>query len=224
MGRIGAVVVAAGRSTRMGGIDKVFVPIRGKPLVWYALHALHSCVEVEQIVLVTAAERVGEAEAMVQAAGFTRVTDVVAGGERRQDSVRAGLERLRGVDAVVVHDAARPLAGPEMMAAAIAAVRVTPAATAAVPVVDTLKEVDGEGNIVRTVPREMLWAVQTPQVFSYDILLAAHRQISADVTDDAALVELMGVKVAVFPGSTHNIKVTRAEDVAVASALLAHEA
>jgi 2-C-methyl-D-erythritol 4-phosphate cytidylyltransferase len=134
--------------------------------------------------------------------------------------VLAGLEALAGVEYVAIHDAARPLVTPELFAAGFAAARTTGAAIAAVPVVDTLKRVSLAGAVLDTVPREGLWAVQTPQVFRYDLLLAAHRADAADVTDDAMLLEALGHTVHVYPGSSRNLKVTTAGDLVLAAALL----
>jgi 2-C-methyl-D-erythritol 4-phosphate cytidylyltransferase len=215
----GVVIVGAGSSTRMGGIDKVFAPLAGRPLVAHALLAAERCLAVDRTALVVAGERIADAER--QLCGFSKLSAIVAGGARRQDSVLAGLEALAGVEYVAVHDAARPLVTADLFAAGFAAAREGAAAVAAVPVVDTLKRVAANGAIVETVPRDSLVAVQTPQVFRYDLLLAAHRAAAGDVTDDAMLVEALGHPVHVFPGSPRNFKVTTPDDLALAAALLA---
>jgi 2-C-methyl-D-erythritol 4-phosphate cytidylyltransferase len=137
---------------------------------------------------------------------------LVAGGARRLDSVRAGLEAAEGAEWVVIHDAARPLVTDALIVEGLRAARETGAAIAAVPVIDTIKEVE-EGVVRSTPPRDRLWAAQTPQVFRRSLLVEAERAASADVTDDAALVEALGVVVKVYPGSYGNIKVTTAVDV-----------
>jgi 2-C-methyl-D-erythritol 4-phosphate cytidylyltransferase len=221
MQQVGAVVVAAGRSSRMGGVDKVFAPLCGWPLFCHALSALEACSSVGEIVLVTAAERVEDARTATAALDFSKLRAICSGGERRQDSVLAGLEQFGHLDLVVVHDAARPLVTVDMVERGIAACAETGAAIAAVPVVDTLKQADGDGNVVRTVDRSSLWAVQTPQVFDYDMLLTAHRRWPAAVTDDAMLIESVGGRVKIFLGSPRNLKVTAPDDLVLAEALLA---
>jgi 2-C-methyl-D-erythritol 4-phosphate cytidylyltransferase len=121
---------------------------------------------------------------------------------------------------VVVHDGARPLVTPELIAAGIEAARETGAAAAALPVVETLKEADERGVVRTTVPRERLWAVQTPQVFRHDLLLRAHNAAIGDVTDDCALVEQIGGAVKLYPGLRANLKLTTPEDVTIVEALI----
>ena len=123
------------------------------------------------------------------------------GGERRQDSVRAGLEALGACDYVAVHDGARPLVTPELIERGLEAARETGAAAPAVPLADTVKEAGADGIVVRTLDRSRLWAVQTPQVFRYELLMRAHREVTADVTDDAAMVEALGEPVRLFEGA-----------------------
>jgi 2-C-methyl-D-erythritol 4-phosphate cytidylyltransferase len=151
---------------------------------------------------------------------FPKVVRTCMGGRRRQDSVRAGLHTIAPREWVVVHDGARPLVTPELIAAGLEAARETGAAVPALPVVETLKEGDANGFVRRTVTREGLWAVQTPQVFRYDLLLRAHNAALEEVTDDSALVEAMGGQVRLYPGSRTNIKVTTPEDIAIVEALL----
>lgn len=221
MGEVGAVVVAAGRSTRMGGTDKVLASLGNRPVLWYSLVAFEACIRVDRIVVVTAAERLSELRDVIERWRFAKPVAVCEGGARRQDSVRAGLERLGGLETVVVHDGARPFVSAEMIEAGLAAVRETGAAVAAIPVADTLKKCDAAGNVLCTVPREGLWAVQTPQVFNINLLLSAHRRVTEDVTDDAAMIEASGGTVRVFLGSPRNIKITVPDDLLMARALLA---
>ena len=209
---LGAVIVAAGSGTRMGGFDKLFTEVAGRPLLAHAIAAFQECAAVEQIVLVLSAENVERGEALVRAQDFSKVCTVVSGGERRQDSVRLGLEALGECEYVAVHDGGRPLVTVDLIERGLEAARRAGAAVAALPLVDTIKEAGADGLVVRTVDRSRLWAAQTPQVFRRDLLMRAHREISADVTDDAAMLEVLGVPVKVFPGDRRNIKVTTAED------------
>ncbi len=142
------------------------------------------------------------------------------GGERRQDSVQRGLDALPPCDWVAVHDGARPLAGPELLAKGLEAAQETGAAVPVIPLSDTVKMVDSDGWVVETLARDRLWAVQTPQVFRRDLLAEAHRTVVDAVTDDAAMVERLGHRVRVFPGTSANLKVTRPVDLLVAEALL----
>jgi len=220
---VGAIVAAAGRSLRMNGTDKLFALVGGSPLLARTLLAFEVCRSVERIVLVLSPENLQRGQELVRQCGFDKVAAVCPGGERRQDSVRLGLEALASCDWVVVHDGARPLVTAELIERGLEAARETGAAIAAVPAADTINKVDASGLVRRTLNRADLWAVQTPQVFRYDLLCQAHRQAQAEVTDDAALVEGMGHRVKVFAGSPHNIKVTTAQDLALVEALLAQE-
>jgi len=218
---VGAIIAAAGRSRRFGDGDKLFAPLVGRPLIAHTLAAFEVCRAVQRMVLVLAAENLERGCRLVDAAGFDKVVTVCAGGPRRQDSVRLGLEALGECRWVVVHDGARPLVTAALIEAGLAAAAETGAAIAAVPLTDTVKEVAADGLIRQTLNRGEFWAAQTPQVFDYDLLRQAHRQAQGEVTDDAALVEALGQRVKVFPGSPRNLKVTTPADLALAAALLA---
>lgn len=218
-GPVFGILVAAGRSERMEGIDKVFVPLMGRPLVVWPLTAFKKCDDVDAVIVVAA--DVGRMRALVREWRFDKVSDVVAGGETRQESVRAGLEAARDAGIVVVHDAARPLVTPEIIADGIAIARETGAAICAVPATDTVKQVAGDPPVVQATPdRSGLWLAQTPQVFDRALLLDAHQRATDVATDDSALVEATGHAVRVYRGTSWNIKVTTPDDVIVAEALL----
>ena len=192
---------------------------RTRPLVAYPLAAFQTCPAVDRIVLVVAEGAAERAQALVRKERFDKVCAVLPGGARRQDSVRAGLEALGRCNWVAVHDGARPLVTPELIERGIAAAAETGAACCAIPVPDTVKEAE-DGRVVRTLDRSRLWLAQTPQVFRYDLLVDAHKRMERDVTDDAALVETMGIEVRLFEGSSRNLKVTTPEDLRLAEALL----
>ena len=217
---VGAIIAAAGRSERMGGSDKLFAVVGGKPLLAHTLSAFDACRGVDRVVLVLSPESMERGRGLVAEAGFGKVT-VCQGGERRQDSVRNGLEALASCQWVVVHDGARPLVTAALIEQGLEAAKKTGAAIAALPIGDTVKEVDPPDLIARTLSRGRLWAAQTPQVFRCDILRQAHQQAQGEATDDAALVEMLGYQVRVFEGAPRNIKVTTAADLAVVEALLA---
>jgi 2-C-methyl-D-erythritol 4-phosphate cytidylyltransferase len=212
MGPSAAIVVAAGGGTRFGAA-KQFSTLAGIRLVDRAVAAATASCDTVVLVLPAATSWDGAA-----------VDAVVAGGATRADSVRGGLAAVPApTEVVVVHDAARPLATPELFAAVIAAVRGgADAAVPAVALVDTIKRVDAAGRVHETVPREALVAVQTPQAFRVDALRAAHAA-GGDATDDAALVEAAGGTVVVVPGDDRNLKVTTALDLIVVAALLGAE-
>ena len=220
-----AIIVAAGRSRRMEGEDKLWLPLSGtdgrsRPLLAYTLAAFQTCAAVGRLLLVVAEDSVERASALIQKEGFDNVCAVVPGGDRRQDSVRAGLEALGHSTWVIIHDGARPLVTAALIERGLAEAEETGAACCALPVADTVKESDAAGNIASTVDRSRLWLAQTPQTFRYELLLEAHRNAKGEATDDAGLVEALGIKVRLHEGTRGNIKVTTPEDLALAQALL----
>ena len=217
---VGAVIVAAGESRRMRGIDKILTPLAGRPLIAHAIEAFDDSPRIGRIVLVLSRNTLEGGRRLVDEGGWHKITDVCTGGERRQDSVRAGLELLSDVDWVIVHDGARPLVDADIIGRGLDAAAETGAAVAAIPVTDTIKRVGPGCIVVDTPPREELWAAQTPQVFRRQVLADAHQRVAKDVTDDAAMVELAGGAVKLFMGSYENIKVSTPEDLAAARVLL----
>jgi len=217
--KVGAVIVAAGSSRRMGRVDKVLALLGGKPILARAVDAFQGCNPVDQIVVVLSEQNLERGKQLVAEQEGSKVTDVCAGGRRRQDSVVAGLRRLNNCDWVVIHDGARPLVTVDLINRGLEAARETGAAVAAVPVTDTIK-VAGDDRIVhQTPPRQNLWAVQTPQVFRTDIITEAYSRANGDVTDDASLVEQLGYRVKLYMGSYDNIKITTPDDLVLAEVL-----
>jgi len=217
--KVGAVIVAAGSSRRMGGVDKVFALLGGKPVLARVVDAFQRCNHVAQIVVVLSEQNIERGKQLVTGEGWSKVSDVCAGGRRRQDSVAAGLKRLSNCDWVVIHDGSRPLVTVDLIDRGLEAAKKTGAAVAAVPVTDTIKLV-GDDRIVRqTPPRQNLWAVQTPQVFGIKIITEAYSWENGDVTDDASLVEQLGYRVKIYMGSYDNIKITTPDDLALAEVL-----
>ena len=217
--KVGAIIVAAGRGERMGGVDKMFALLGGKPLLARVVDTFQRCQSVDQIVVVVSKDNLEKCRQLVTEYGWSKVAEVCPGGERRQDSVAAGLKQLNQCHWVVIHDGARPLVTVDLIGRGLEAARETGAAVAAVPVTDTIK-VAGDDLIVReTPPRGNLWAVQTPQVFRFDIIAKAYQQVKGEVTDDATLVERLGYKVKLYMGAYDNIKVTTPDDLVLAEAL-----
>jgi 2-C-methyl-D-erythritol 4-phosphate cytidylyltransferase len=201
----------------MGGVDKLTHTVAGRPLIARTVAAFLSHPDIAQVALVVSADNRGGVEAAVLP--NTKLA-IVLGGERRRDSVHAGLMTLTGCEYVVVHDGARPLVTRDLIDAVLAGARECGAALCAVPVADTVKRSDESGHVRGTVSREGLWLAQTPQAFRLDLLGKAHEAVEGDVTDDAAMVEHLGAPVLLVQGSRRNIKVTTLEDLALVEALL----
>jgi 2-C-methyl-D-erythritol 4-phosphate cytidylyltransferase len=218
-GSVGAIIVAAGQSLRMGGYDKMLAPLAGQPLLLHSVRAFATCAAVDTVVVVASAANEEEIRSLT--AAIPAVRGVVRGGSRRRDSVRAGLEALPDCDYVIIHDGARPFVTRELIEAALAGARATGAALCALPVTDTVKREEANGLVRATLSREGLWLAQTPQAFRRDLLVRAHAVADIDATDDAALVEILGEPVRLVPGSARNLKVTTADDLALASAIAA---
>ena len=223
-GRLAVVVAAAGRSSRMAGVDKTFAEIGGIPLIIHTLQRLAASDAVSRIALVVADDAIPQAGRLAQQYDIPKLAAICPGGARRQDSVAAGLAALGDASRwIAVHDGARPGIGNDILQRGLDAVRQWGAATAAVPVKDTIKVVDAKGIITHTPARATLWAAQTPQVFERALLLTAHQTAAAagaEYTDDAAMVAAAGHAVRVFTGSYDNIKVTTPEDLVIVARLL----
>jgi 2-C-methyl-D-erythritol 4-phosphate cytidylyltransferase len=219
MTRVTAIIVAAGAGRRFGA-PKQFALLRGKPVLSWSLDAFESHPRVGAIVVVLPDEKMGPE----LKAAFPKIAAIVAGGERRQDSVWNGLLCVeeRGTDIVLVHDGARPLVSAELIGRVIEGVEKAGAAVPVVELDDTVKEIRN-GAVVRTLDRSILVRAQTPQGFAFDLLKRALDRARADGfkgTDDAALVERLGAPVAAVPGEPRNIKITSSGDLKSAEALL----
>jgi 2-C-methyl-D-erythritol 4-phosphate cytidylyltransferase len=223
--RSAAVIAAAGSSHRMEGQDKLWTPLAGRITLARTIDVFEASPIIDIIVLVLNTERIDDATSLCQREGWHKVTSIVAGGIRRQDSVRIGLGALAGIAPttrwVMIHDGARPLVTPGILEAGLKAAQESQAAIAAVPVKDTIKQVQ-QGWVHSTLDRSQLWTIQTPQVFSFPLIQHAYQIPVAqkEFTDDAALLEQLGQRVAIFPGSYRNIKITTQEDMLIAEALI----
>jgi len=214
-----AIIVAAGESRRMGGIDKAFALLCGKPVLSRTVDTFQKCGSIDQLVLVVNKQNLELCRRLVDELGWSKVTAVCTGGRRRQDSVAAGLSQLSHCDWVVIHDGARPLATLDLIEHGLESARETGAAVAAVPVTDTIKVAENNRLVTETPERNNLWAVQTPQIFRFDIIAEAYHQAKVEVTDDASLVEQLGYKVKLYMGSYTNIKITTPDDLDLAEIL-----
>jgi len=213
--KLGVVIVAAGTSRRMAGINKLFASLKGKPLLAWSVDTCQRYSLVQQIVLVLNDKDLARGRKLKKERGWSKVT-LCPGGARRQDSVREGLKQIRDCDLVMIYDGARPFLTIDLIENGLKVVGETGAAVAAVPVKDTIKLADSEKLIGETLQRDRLWAAQTPQIFSFDVITRAYKNLAAEVTDDAAAVESLGHKVQLYMGDYKNIKVTTAEDLALA--------
>ncbi|XEC97768.1 2-C-methyl-D-erythritol 4-phosphate cytidylyltransferase [Paenibacillus tarimensis] len=215
----GAVIVAAGRGTRMGTKEsKQYLLLRGKPILVHTLEKFEAIEEVTQVALVVGEQDVARCESWIMEYGLSKVKAVVAGGKERQDSVYRGLRALHN-EWVLVHDGVRPLVTAEAVRRCCNAAKQAGAAVLAVPVKDTIKQVNDAGLITATPDRRSLWAIQTPQAFRRLQLLEAHERAQREQfvgTDDAMAVERIGVEVAVAEGEYTNIKITTPEDLPIA--------
>lgn len=213
--QLSAVVVAAGRSQRMG-FDKLLTPLAGRPLLLHTLERLLSTRLPSELVLVVRPGAEAEMDALVEPLRQLGPIRIVAGGVQRQDSVQAGLEAVSDrSDFVLVHDAARPFVTRELIDTVLAAARLSDAAVCGTPCSDTLKEVGEDGLVLKTVDRAKLWAVQTPQIFRAKLLRAAYAaaiRSGESFTDDTAVVERIGhpVRTVLYHGV--NLKITTPSD------------
>lgn len=219
-----AIILAAGKSTRMGGgVDKAFLSLVNKPVVAWSLVAFERCAEIDRIILVVRKEQLLASKAVAKMFGISKLDKIVAGGSKRQESVAAGLAAC-DIDTrlVVIHDAARPCVRSELIAEVVDQAKRQGAVAVGRPVTDTIKMCAKGSTVSETVPRDKLWAVQTPQAFQLKVLKAALAKLEPrqEVTDDCQAVELAGGTVKIVESLLPNFKITTVEDLQVAGALL----
>jgi 2-C-methyl-D-erythritol 4-phosphate cytidylyltransferase len=223
--RVCAVIPAAGGGTRMGaGVSKILIPLGGVPVLVRTLRNFERTMEVDDVVLALRPEDAGRTEELIASAGIRKVRRIVHGGAERQDSVRIGLgaASAAGADVVVVHDGARPFAGPGLIGRVAEAAHESGAAVAAVRPKDTVKT-EGEPGLLETPDRARCWLAQTPQAFRTELLIRGMERAAADGfrgTDDAALVERLGARIVIIEGFYANIKITTPEDLQIAEILV----
>jgi 2-C-methyl-D-erythritol 4-phosphate cytidylyltransferase len=221
-----AIIVAAGQGRRFPGEQKKqFLPLAGKPVIAHSLAAFEATPLIRSVLLVVHPEDADWCRReIVERFGFAKVSRIVPGGAERQDSVRTGLEALKEENGIVViHDGVRPLVSREMIEASIEGAVRFGAVVMAVPSKETIKRVDREGRVLETLDRQALRQIQTPQAFRTAVLREAYRRSMAEGflgTDDASLVERIGIEVRVLPGDYANIKITTPEDLLVADRLI----
>ena len=213
----GAVIVAAGTASRMGGIDKVMAPLKGEPMIVHTVRTFQQCDTIREIVIVTRQDLLQKIMGLCR--DFDKVTAVVVGGSDRPESVQNGLNALsKKVKLAAIQDGARPLITWQVVDRTVRAANAYGAAAPGIPVKDTIK-VTGNGVVTATPDRSRLQAIQTPQVFDFDILRGALKKAKDDdaqITDDCSAVERIGMKVKIVEGDERNIKVTTPMDLKIA--------
>nr|WP_173812735.1 2-C-methyl-D-erythritol 4-phosphate cytidylyltransferase [Dendrosporobacter quercicolus]NSL47939.1 2-C-methyl-D-erythritol 4-phosphate cytidylyltransferase [Dendrosporobacter quercicolus DSM 1736]SDM66584.1 2-C-methyl-D-erythritol 2,4-cyclodiphosphate synthase [Dendrosporobacter quercicolus] len=222
---VSVIIAAAGQGKRMGaGVNKVLLPLAGKPVLLHCIETFSRCPQIDELIIVAAPEELAAVERLLGGCQGLKPYKLVSGGSERQYSVANALQAVAaGTQVVLVHDGARPLVEAGLIAAVIQAAGRHGAAIAAVPVKNTIKAVDKDGFVSATLPRHSLWAVQTPQAFRCAVLRQAYEYAAKAgllATDDAALVEQLGVRVKVVDGAYDNVKITTPEDLRLATAVL----
>ena len=215
-----AIIVAAGRGERMGGVDKMLAPLCGKAVLAWAADACQQSPLIDGIVIVMGEHNIEQGRKLAAQKGWSKLIDICPGGQERQQSVANGLKLAGDCRWVLVCDGARPLLTEALIKDGLEAAAKSGAAVAAVPVTDTIKLADEENFVAGTPPRKSLWAVQTPQVFRSDIIREAHEKAQGMATDDAALVERLRYRVKLYMGSYDNVKITTPADLALAEILI----
>lgn len=220
-----AIIVAAGKSERMGGgADKAFLSLGSKPVVAWSLLAFEKNADIDSIVLVVRKDQVTAAKAVARMFGISKLSKIVAGGARRQDSVQAGLKEVDSDTRIVaVHDGARPCVSQEVISDVIKSAKRGAASVTGCRMRDTVKVVEKGSTVSQTVDRSRYWAVQTPQAFPYSMLRKAYAAVEAgqkEVLDDAQAVEAIGEPVKICESNKLNIKITTPEDLQIAAAIL----
>jgi len=221
-----AIILAGGAGKRMGAAtNKQFLLIDNKPIIVHTLQLFEDCRSVDDIYLVVNKKDLPLIqEQILETYRFKKLMKLVIGGRLRQDSVRNGLEAIENpCDIVIIHDGARPLISPSFIEKSISLMEVFDAVIPALPVQDTIKVVSKEGFVVKTLERDALWHIQTPQTFKYELIMKAYRNGMAKKLygyDDATFVEHLGKKIKVIEGSPYNIKITTPEDLVIARGIL----
>lgn len=222
-----ALIAAAGSSSRMKGINKLFVPLLGIPVLARTLLAFEKSADIDRIIVSAAKESIADVEKLCSEYNISKLTDIVPGGGTRMESVLAAAEAAKDSELFAIHDGARPLVSTELIARVTAAARIYGAAAPGVPLKDTVKRINGAHFAVETPNREEYTAVQTPQVIKaklYLPLLKKACSAGARPTDDCSLIEEAGGEVKIVEGDYCNIKITTPEDIAAAEALLLRKA
>ncbi len=218
--RCGVAILGGGSSRRMDGLDKTFMDLLERPVLAWTVSAFERSEFIDRIVVVLPIEGIKRGEELAKSENWKKVSKICKGGRRRQDSSRAGLEFLSDCDIVMIHDAARPCITEGIVQKGFDAVKPTGAAVAATRVTDTIHVAGERFEIIQTLDRNCLWRAQTPQIFSYEIMIKAHSVIKEDVTDDATMAKMIGAEVRLYECPSSNIKITTRSDIPAAESFL----
>lgn len=220
---LSAVILAAGSGRRLNApVEKPLVGIGGKPVIFYSLALFDKHLDIDEIIVVVNAQNKQAIAKVIKKYSFKKIKALCLGGRRRQDSVYAGIKAASlSCDWILIHDCARPFVSSKLITKVVSAAEKTKAAILGVPVKATIKSIKNGGIVDRTLDRNNLWEIQTPQVFKKELILKAYnRYIKEDFTDDASLVEKLGAKVKIVQGSCENIKITTKEDLLFAKVIV----
>ena len=222
---IPVIVVAAGASSRMKGTNKQLINLGGIPVIIRTLRAFENCDDISNIILVVRDEDLFEIQMLTHKYMITKISDIVCGGASRQESVLKGFARLKSNEKyVLIHDGARPFIDSKVINSVVLALNNFSAVTCAVKVKDTVKQIDKDGKVIKTLDRDSLVSVQTPQGVNVEEYLEAVQKVNvSEFTDDTSIMEAAGYDVAVVEGSYKNIKITTKEDIALAEGFLSEE-
>jgi 2-C-methyl-D-erythritol 4-phosphate cytidylyltransferase len=225
MGKNVAIILAAGKGKRMGAnINKQFLTIKDKPILYYTLKAFSQCEKIAEIIIVSAEDEISYCQRdIVEKYGFTKVKAVIKGGKERQHSVLNGLRTIANCDIVLIHDGARPFINNRIIENGIEYAKLYKAAACGVSPKDTIKMKDKFNFSTETLNRDELFIVQTPQCFDYKLIRSCHENVNKEdisVTDDTSVVERYNSKVYLYEGSYNNIKITTPEDLVIGEKIL----
>ena len=221
-GRVVAVIVAAGESAAKGGFDRIFGDLAGKPILAHTIAAFEGCPAVHEIIVVTSTASLQRSWNMAKEHGWRKLTKIVPGGSRRQDSVAAGLLEVGECEWVIIHDGSRPLVTNEQILDCLQAAQQFGAAILAVPTRDAVKMVSAERMVRATPDRAVLWLAQTPQCFRKELIVQGYRDVFGEVSDDSVLIERQNHPVKVCLGAYTNIKINTDDDMDYAQVVIRH--
>lgn len=225
MGKVCAIIVAAGKGKRMGTKQsKMYLQLKGRPVLFYTLKVFSECPLIDEIILVTSIEEIDYCwSEIIEKYNLKKVYKIISGGSERQQSVYNGLKAISSCDIVLIHDGARPFVTDEIIRNGLKYAKLYGASACGMAPKDTIKLIDKDNFSLSTPDRKMLFTVQTPQCFDYNLILECHEKVLRDkivVTDDTMAVELYGHKVFLYQGSYRNIKITTAEDMLLAEVMI----
>jgi len=221
--KVGAILLAAGVSSRMAGIDKIIAPINGMPTFWYPLKTFIDSDLINKISLIVSKSNIKIIQQYLDNWNLSKTIDILIGGKYRQDSVRVGIDSLNYADIVVIHDAARPFITNQMLIRGLKEMKNTGCATVGTKTTDSIKIVSKNNLSIKSLDRSKIWNIQTPQFFIKNILKESHIKSSVSkqiFTDDTSLVESQGYQTKIFEGSKSNIKLTTKDDLLLAERIL----